>query len=263
MKGNVIAKAYCREGNQMFIAAVAATYANKTNRNFLGLLKNVDGWTHDENMYSTIFKNIKFYDINEIDLSGFQINKFNEPFCDGYYPNFISDNVCFNGFFQDASLIDINIANKLFTPSEELLNDIYTFYGDLSDYVCIHLRRGDYLGCSDIFYTYTKEDLLNIINKYFYKEKIFFVSDDIKWCKDNFIGDRYKFADINYFYKPYIDLYLPGRCKANIISNSTFCWWAAYLNNKSEKVICHWPWFVNPNYSKCEYLLPKNWIKEY
>ena len=82
-------------------------------------------------------------------------------------------------------------------------------YGDLSDYVCVHVRRGDYLFVQNLgFNVYSKGELDIIINRFFQNDRILFVSDDIKWCKDNFHSDRYMFADKPYKCPTEIDLYI-------------------------------------------------------
>lgn len=68
-----------------------------------------------------------------------------------------------------------------------------------------------------------------------YADTIFYVfSDDIEWCKKIFHDDNIFFVDNNL---NYIDLELMKNYKNNIIANSTFSWWAAYLNNDPNKTV--------------------------
>ena len=88
---------------------------------------------------------------------------------------------------------------------------------------------------------------------------------DVEWCKQNIKADYIEFSDgsdIN-GHNDIIDFTLMSKCDHNIIANSSFSWWAAWLNNNKEKtVIAPKQWFgkayVNHNTSD---LIPETWIK--
>ena len=62
--------------------------------------------------------------------------------------------------------------------------------------------------------------------------------------------------------KDYIELYLMSRCDNNIISNSSFSWWGAWLNEKENKtVIGPKKWFGSEITHNTGDVLPENWIK--
>ena len=84
-------------------------------------------------------------------------------------------------------------------------------------------------------------------------------SDDIKWCKENFIGDNFIFVENE---KDYIDLYLMSMCNHNIISNSSFSWWGAWLNQSKEKVVISPEKWYGPNKGdrNLDDLLMSDWI---
>ena len=84
-------------------------------------------------------------------------------------------------------------------------------------------------------------------------------SDDIEWCKHNFIGEEFIFAEDT---NPVTALSLQLSCANNIIANSSFSWWAAYLNkNPSKIVIAPQKWF-GPNLAHdTKDLLPKEWAR--
>jgi len=76
-------------------------------------------------------------------------------------------------------------------------------------------------------------------------EKTYLIfSDDIEWCKLNFDFLENKiFVNGNTDFQ---DLYLMSKCNDNIIANSTFSWWGAWLNqNPNKKVIAPKIWFGN------------------
>ena len=183
--------------------------------------------------------------------------------CNGF-PETDAVNVLLDDFFQDARCIDRDVAYDLFAPYDSILQEIRTLYGDLSDRVCVNVRRGDYLkrGNPELgFRTLSVSDIRAILKEHFPGEDILFVSDDIEWCKEHFKGKRYVFADKPCSYKPEMDLYLQTQCKANVISNSTFSWWGAYLNANASKVVCPWPWFTDNKIDPMTHILPDGWIK--
>lgn len=135
----------------------------------------------------------------------------------------------------------------------------------LSNSVSIHVRRGDYLNSKNINIhgicnlEYYKE-AINYINKYQNEITYFIFSDDSEWCKDNFTflnSNKLNFVTKN---ETNIDLFLMSNCKHNIIANSTFSWWAAWLNTNPNKiVIAPKIWFVGNSFEN--EIVPKRWIK--
>ncbi len=86
------------------------------------------------------------------------------------------------------------------------------------------------------------------------------ISDDINWCKKNFKGSNYFFTDNNTALE---DLYLQSLCTNNIISNSTFSWWGAWLNENPVKiVIVPKPWYGKEFlHIRTDDLIPEAWIQ--
>lgn len=261
-KGRVAAMALGRLGNQMFIAAAAMTFAKRTDREFVGLVKNKGknyDYDYPTEQFATVMRNVKY--IDESEVKDFYKMKQGEYLCNGF-PDVKEEDVLLNDYYQDATCIDDDIAYSLFAPYNEILFQIQSLYGDLSEYVCVNVRRGDYLKVQHLgFNVLTKEQIDSIVEEHFPNDKIFFVSDDIEWCKENFKGERYRFADKPGRWKPEMDLYLQTQCKANIISNSTFSWWGAYLNESAVKVVCPMPWFADGKITNMDKIVPKNWEK--
>ena len=100
----------------------------------------------------------------------------------------------------------------------------------------IHVRRGDYLNSPNHHPTQNMNYYMRAI-KEMPKDSVFLIfSDDIKWCKENFpnLPEKFIFVEGN---KDYEDLHLMTHCKNNIIANSTFSWWGAWLNSNSDKIV--------------------------
>jgi hypothetical protein len=85
-------------------------------------------------------------------------------------------------------------------------------------------------------------------------------SDDISWCKENlsFLNNKI-FIEGNTDFQ---DLYLMSKCKNNIIANSSFSWWGAWLNtNKDKIVIAPKKWFgISNSHLDTSDLYCNNWV---
>ena len=92
-------------------------------------------------------------------------------------------------------------------------------------------------------------------------KKYLIFSDDLEWCKENF--DFIENKVIIEGNTDYQDLYLMSLCKNNIICNSTFSWWGAWLNKNDKKiVIAPEKWFSSADeYYNTEDIIPSNSIK--
>ena len=264
-KGHVAAIALGRMGNQMFIAAAAMTFARRTGREFVGLVYNITekfDFDYPLGQFSTVMRNVNY--ISPEKVAGFYHMRQGEYVSNGF-PSVSERDVVLCDYFQDNSCIDRDIALSLFKPYPEILKEIADVYGDLSDVVCVNVRRGDYLQVRKRgFRVLTREQIVDMLDEHFPATcRVMFVSDDIPWCRENFTGERFIFADRPCRYKPEMDLYLQTQCGAgNIIANSSFSWWGAYLGEQGTKVVTPWPWFDSPKKPKMTNLLPEGWIKQ-
>lgn len=130
--------------------------------------------------------------------------------------------------------------------------------------VSLHIRRGDYIGDPLVTRTYGilslryYQDCLEIIKKNIPSFEVYVFSDDILWAKENLT-----ITEPTYYVEgtdAIDDLYLISRCSAHILSNSTFSWWGAWLDESPNKIVCiPDPWFRIPVYNTD--LLPPEWIR--
>ncbi|MGL5779073.1 alpha-1,2-fucosyltransferase [Cetobacterium sp.] len=106
--------------------------------------------------------------------------------------------------------------------------------------VSIHIRRGDYLendllgNLAPISYY---EKAINYIKQNVKNPKFFIFSNDINWCKENLDLKSAEYIDWNKGEKSYRDIQLMSFCKHNIIPNSSFSWWGAWLNDNRDKIV--------------------------
>ena len=159
------------------------------------------------------------------------------------------------GFYQSEKYF-IEHKDKildLFSIDEKYMEKIKDIYENIKGVnkitVSLHIRRGDYLKLSHL-HTNLTISYYNKATKLFNKEVLYIIfSDDIEWCKKNI-----KYSNI-YFCEDIPDIGLPlditelilmSMCDNNIIANSIFSWWGAWLNrNENKKVIAPRKWFMN------------------
>ena len=135
-----------------------------------------------------------------------------------------------------------------------------------SEAVSIHVRRGDYVtnesankfhGTKDL--AYYQAALKPVLRKT-RKPVLFVFSDDPEWCKQNL-----KFSQETVYVegnkKGFEDMRLMSRCKHNVLANSSFSWWAAWLNLNSDKVVvAPKQWFNDPSINISD-VIPETWLK--
>jgi hypothetical protein len=183
------------------------------------------------------------------------------------------DNCYYDGYWQ---------SENYFKPIKDIIRKDLTLNFDLDEAnkkfateisksttsISLHVRRGDYLSIE------SNAKIFNVCDLDYYlraieivKEKIpspifYIFSDDIIWAKEIFKDNNFKIVDINPN-NPNADMYLMSQCKHNIIANSTFSWWGAWLNTNNQKlVIAPNKWYLNNKLNtKCvRNLIPENWL---
>lgn len=136
--------------------------------------------------------------------------------------------------------------------------------------VMVHIRRGDYVtneqtneyhGTCGLDYYHKAIELMSekVHNPHF-----FIFSDDHEWVKNNIVLEYpVTYVDHNKADKNYEDLRLMSLCKHQIIANSSFSWWGAWLNQNPEKiVIAPSRWFSKTKPSiDTKDVIPDSWIK--
>lgn len=171
--------------------------------------------------------------------------------------NFEKDkNYYLSGYWQSESYFQ-NIPNTInheLKPTCTIFNKLSKFIAS-NNAVSLHVRRTDYLKHRNVFNLLTPDyykKAIDVIGPY---EKLLVFSDDIEWCKQNLHFKNMVFVEGN---DSVTDLWLMSLCRDNIIANSSFSWWGAWLNdNTDKKVIAPNDWFLN----RSAMIVPENWIK--
>ena len=165
----------------------------------------------------------------------------------------------------------------LFTLSEKVLNkssfqNYETLIKRMPNSTGLHVRRGDYVTnkyYNNLLGVLPKgyyEKAVNIIEKKCNQLSIFIFSDDMEWCKKN-LSFNHKVIFVQNEKSKFgaaADMKLMSLCEHQIISNSTFAWWAAWLNvNELKTVIAPQQWvnkkyLNNPNVHSVD-IIPSDW----
>lgn len=193
-----------------------------------------------------------------------------------FEPAFLTqkDNSIITGFFQSEKyftnirkqlLKEFNIENKLDSTA---LSNLATI--KKSNSVSMHIRRGDYIlnpnankthGLCDNTYYKNALQRLKEIDAIDRNTTLFIFSDDIDWCRENLNFDypcEYVTGANEY---PEFDMYLMSQCNHNIVANSTFSWWGAWLNDHNDKVvIAPTVWFQSSKLDASD-IIPDSWIR--
>ena len=157
----------------------------------------------------------------------------------------ISDNSHLTGFFQHHQYLNLNRNSILKSFKLKIENQNQDFLKLKNRFVncnsiSVHVRRGDYVGlnhaCSVNYFNSAIQYIMSKVKN----AEFFIFSDDIDWCKKhlsfernpNYIDDKYNLED-------YHELMLMKYCKHNVISNSSFSWWGAWLNENPNKIVIY------------------------
>lgn len=250
-------------GNQLFEAAHALAQGWKHNREVVFIPKS---WTPGqgrgaENYIDNVFRNLKFVN----DLEGF--TRVTEGPFEYSEVNPVEGNTVFDGYFQSTKNwfgFDDKIRD-IFQPSQEVVDELKSKYPQLNQpkTLSIHVRRGEYLQFPEIHPTISVEyiqEALKIIGEY--STVFIFTEDESRWPGSrDFVMNNFSFPNVVFPKEDqdWKELYLMGLCENHIISNSTFSWWATFLNkNKNKKIVCPSRWF-GPRGPKADDIYESYW----
>lgn len=161
-----------------------------------------------------------------------------------------------NGFFESEiffhdyreeilEMFVLNDEDKLEQETKEFLTQI-----NKTESICVHVRRRDFENGNTrrLPSTYYSEAMTLMDEKLSelqisgLNRTFFMFSDDIDKVRQDFekssdFNNHHMVFVSNGNYSRYHDLLLMTRCRHSIMSNSTFSWWAAYLNRYRDKIV--------------------------
>lgn len=180
------------------------------------------------------------------------------------------ENCMFRGTWQSP---------KYFTHAREEVLDTFAFdekmissytaamlekISNSNNSISIHVRRGDYasgkydglLLCSPIDYY---KRAIQYMEEHLENPTFFVFSDDIGYVRENLEANNMVFVEGNHGADSWQDMFLMSRCSHNIIANSTFSWWGAFINPNPDKIVVaprRW-WY----YFDQDDVVPDEWIR--
>jgi hypothetical protein len=205
-------------------------------------------------------------------LNLFNIKIINEKYNYEFNPDFLQNkkgiNFYIGGWHSDKYFINIYDRIKLIYKFQPLLDDINNSYLNViknNNSVSLHIRRGDFLSSTNIkaygnictidYYKRAVNKITHLITNPFF---IIF-SNDLQWVKENFDLDNTLYVDGNFGNASWKDMYLMTQCKHNIIANSSFSWWGAYLNENINRIVICPNKFSN--YDENSDIYPESWLR--
>lgn len=239
-------------GNQLFQIAAVLHYAKKFK--FKPVFKNIER-IHDrageagEQTYWHILNTTGLLNVRDLKIGNYE---WLEKTSFSYQPfEKKSNKVCLYGYYQSPQYTDpvkkkmkaLIWSNKNLAKKANYLYKKIAEQFNTENLVSIHIRRGDYLNLSNIHTNLSLEYYVNAIKAWTKDTPIIVFSNDQQWCQkylEKHISNPLWFVAE----QDMVELLLMSKIKNNIIANSTFSWWAAYINNHPDKkVIAPKEWF--------------------
>lgn len=184
----------------------------------------------------------------------------------------LPDNVYLDGYWQSEryfhDIEDIIRADFTFVAEPDPVNREIAGRIANTDSVAVHVRRGDYVSNA------VARDYHGVLALEYYNRAVswicgqvaephFYVfSDDPAWARDNLRVDHpVEYIDHNPPNRDYEDLRLMALCRNQVVANSSFSWWGAWLNhNPKKKIVAPARWFNQPDIDTSD-LCPREWYR--
>ena len=253
-----------RLGNQMFQYAMMYSVSKRNGFDFW--------YPHDyyENgiMLNECFSNVY---VNENKPTDFPTNEYEESGW-GYDPLVFEqpDGTDYIGYFQNPKYFSgfEDDLREHFTFKEEIQNAALNTFNKLpknKELISLHVRRTDYLNLNGLYNNLELDYYQNCLADHGATDSVALIfSDDVEWCVENFKLDTpYAVVDTRGFGSvgPYIEMCMMTQCDVNVMANSSFSWWAAWLG-QTKKVYAPKHWFNPKTQSHINYdgFYNKEWI---
>lgn len=211
------------------------------------------------------------------------LRKFLEKYSNSYYceDGYVYRNDLIKALPKDCYLRGYWQSEKYFLPIEDKIRKTFVFpnFSEIKNIeastkmmsensVSIHIRKGkDYMRpggtghgtCTKSYY----DDAIRYIEERVTKPVFYVFTDNPQWVKENLTSIKYTLVNWNPVSGPtnYRDIQLMSCCKHNIIANSSFSWWGAWLNSNKDKIVIGPKiWFNPENRDQPKDLICDSWV---
>ena len=252
-------------GNQLFQIFATISYSIDTKNPFVFSDKQIS--MNRELYWSTFLIRLKPFIRTSFPLF-LHISEKEFHYCPIPHDLLINKNICLFGYFQSYRYFEHN-----FSTIYRMI-DIDRFKRDiinLESVVSMHFRLGDYKSLKDRH---------PIMSCEYYENALRHIPNDITtvlyFCEQtdqadvlstiNILRGKFPFLEFTRVSNTLCDweqMILMSCCKHNIIANSSFSWWGAYLNSNPNKIVCYPAKWFGPalQHNNTTDLCPKSWIK--
>ena len=295
----IFARMEGRNGNQMFVFAAAYALAKRMGqRVFFDCISNYENNRINDTFTLDFFPEVRAF-LDDISLRRVKteiqhlVSKYFADDCGHIFENqkdltqllcsftpatLIQNKVShlfLHGFFQNERYFtdadgDIRRFFRFPEPPDSQNRDLYTFLKSNDNTVSVSIRRGDFVSDAEAVRLFGNNCPVQYYQKAFetigeqIPDPVFvFFSDEPEWIKNNFpVPKNSIFVDWNTSpATSYWDMYLISACHHNILSNSTFCWWGAWLGG-GKIVIAPPRWFNDERYAALDKgIVPERWLR--
>jgi hypothetical protein len=182
----------------------------------------------------------------------------------------LPDGTYLHGYWQSeryfgASAARIRQDLQLTTPLDAANRDMADSIAAAPVAVSVHVRRGDYLadgGFAACPPRYYRDAVARLSAEVGRPLTCFVFSNDPGWARDNLeLGQEKVVVDINDETAGHFDMHLQALCDHNIVANSTFSWWGAWMNDNPAKIVVapkHW---FAPGKPDNPDICPPDWLR--
>ena len=211
-------------------------------------------YRHKPSVFSKFGKNIYSEPHFQFDKNFFQLS--DPVFLDGFWQSPLYFKNIESGIRHEVTITP-ELRKKVVDKGKEL---------EAKPSIAVHIRRGDFLDAKAAAYhgvlsAFYYEKAMGLITEKIPDATVYFFSDDVEWVKQNLALRKNAELASSPSNSAIEDFYLMTKCRHNIIANSSFSWWPAWLNANPDKiVVAPKKWFVDSSINTND-LIPSDWIR--